>query len=99
MRSTNWWAPGWLMCIAPSSPPPGTPAGPWNMHGGLAGPPATSAGVQLAAAHGGAAGSSTYTTSAANDKAMNRRTNAAHSVRLRSQSTPATAYGNTKNDM
>jgi hypothetical protein len=79
------------MCIAPSRPPLGTRAGPWNMQGGLAGPPATSAGVQLAAAQGGAAGSTTYTASAANDRAMNRRTNAAHSVRLRSQSTPATA--------
>ncbi len=60
------------------------------MHGGLDGPPATSAGVQLAAAHGGAAGTITYTASAAKDSATNRRTNAAHSVRLYSQSTPAT---------
>jgi hypothetical protein len=69
------------------------------MHGGLAGPPATSAGVQLAAAHGGAAGRTTYTTSAAKDSATKRRTKAAHSVRLRSQRTAATTYGSTKNDM
>jgi hypothetical protein len=60
------------------------------MHGGLDGPLTTSAGVQLAAAHGGAAGSTTYTASAAKDSATNRRTNAAHSVRLYNQSTPAT---------
>ncbi len=52
------------------------------MHGGLEGPPATSAGVQLAAAHGGAAGITTYTASAAKESPTNRRTNAAHSVRL-----------------
>ncbi len=78
------------MCIAPSSPPSGTPAGPRNMQRGLDGPSATSPGVQLAAAHGGAAGITTYTASAANDSVTNLRTNAAHLARLYSHNTPAT---------
>ena len=69
------------------------------MHCGVDGPPVMSAGVQRAAAHGGAAGMTMYTTSAANDNATNRRTNAAQSLRLCSHSTPATAYGRMKNDM
>ena len=69
------------------------------MQGGLDGPPAMSAGVQRAAAHGGAAGSATYMATAPNDSATKRRTNAAQSVRLCSQSTPATTYGRMKNDM
>jgi hypothetical protein len=69
------------------------------MHRGFDGPLAMSAAVQRAAAHGGAAGRTTYTATAANDSATNRRTNAAQSVRLYSQSTPATAYGRMKNDM
>ena len=56
IRSTKRWAPGWLLCMAPSSPPFGTPAGLLNMQRGLDGPLATSAAVQRAAAHGGAAG-------------------------------------------
>jgi hypothetical protein len=50
------WAPGWLLCMAPSSPPFGTLAGLLNMQCGLEGPLAMSAAVQRAAAHGGAAG-------------------------------------------
>ncbi|GFG76699.1 hypothetical protein MBOT_40640 [Mycobacterium botniense] len=90
IRSTKWWAPGRPECMAPSSPPSGTPAGLRNMHLGLAGPPATSATLQRAAAQGGAAGSSTYMVSAANDSETNRQTNAFHSSRLRSHNSPAT---------
>ncbi|MDT5172421.1 MAG: hypothetical protein QOD02_5802 [Mycobacterium sp.] len=99
IRSTNWSAPGWLICIAPSSPPSGTPAALRYRHSGFDGPLAMSAAVQRAAAHGGAAGSTTYTATAANDSATNRRTNAAQSVRLYSHSTPATTYGRMKKDM
>jgi hypothetical protein len=50
------WAPGWLLCMAPSSPPFGTLAGLLNMQCGLEGPLAMSAAVQRAAAHDGAVG-------------------------------------------
>ncbi|OHV05032.1 hypothetical protein BKN37_07460 [Mycobacterium talmoniae] len=87
------------MDMAPSKPPSGTPRAERNMQGGSDGPPATSAGVQRAAAHGGAAGSRIYTISAANCSTTKRRTNAFQSSRLRSHSTPATTYGRMKNDM
>ena len=38
-------------------------------------------------------------TSAAKDSTTNSLTNAFHSSRFRSHSTPATTYGSTKNDM
>ena len=56
IRSTKRWAPGWLLCMAPSSPPLGTAAGLLNMQCGPDAPRAMSAAVQRAAAQGGAAG-------------------------------------------
>lgn len=59
IRSTNGWAPWWLVRMGPSNPPSGTPAGLRNMHRGLDGPSAIWSAVQRAAAHGGADGTST----------------------------------------